>query len=82
VVIFEHDEYRRLGKTEAERQAAYRELFRYHLDPGVIDAIRDATNRELVVGASRFKDEVEAMTKRRARIGQPGCPRNAVEGEY
>ena len=69
-----HDEYRRLGATGAERQAAYRALFCHLLDPGVVMDIRDAVNHELVVGTSRFKDEVEAMTKRRTRMGQPGRP--------
>lgn len=82
-VISGHDEYRTLGNTEAERQAAYRELFRYQLDPGTLDQIRDATDHELAVGTSRFKDEIEAMTKRRVRIRQPGRPRREeVEGEY
>lgn len=81
-VISSHDEYRRLGRTEPERRAAYRELFRYQLDPYVIDQIRDATNHELVVGTSRFKDEIEAMTKRRVRLGCPGRPRKEAEGEY
>ncbi|MEN8207503.1 MAG: transposase, partial [Pseudomonadota bacterium] len=82
VVITAHDEYRRLGGTEAERQAAYGELFRDRLDPRVIDEIRDAMNHELVVGTKRFKDEVAAMTKRRVQMGRPGRPRKATEGEY
>jgi putative transposase len=78
-----HDEYRRLGATGGERQAAYRALFRHLLDPGVIVDIRDAVNRELVVGTSRFKDEVEAMTNRRARMGQPGRPsKKSNDGKY
>jgi len=80
--LTEHDEYRRLGRTDTERRAAYRELFRHQLDPGMIDQIREATNHELVVGTSRFKDEIEAMTKRRVRMGLPGRPRKDEEGEY
>ena len=72
--LCQHDEYRRLGTTERERQAAYRALFCHLLDPGRVADIRDAANHELVVGTSRFKDEVEAMTNRRARRGRPGRP--------
>jgi putative transposase len=69
-----HDVYQSLGKTTGERQAVYRALFGHLLDPVVIADIRDAVNHELVVGTRRFKDEVEAMTNRRARMGQPGRP--------
>ncbi|MGB5497232.1 MAG: transposase [Sedimenticolaceae bacterium] len=82
-VLCLHDEYRRLGPTAGERQAAYRALFRNQLEPGAIMGIRDALNHELVVGASRFKDEVEAMTNRRARMGQPGRPpKKSNNGAY
>ena len=81
-VISPHDEHRTLGNTEAERQAAYRELFRCQLDPGTLDQIGDATDHELAVGTSRLKDEIEAMTKRRVRMRPPGRPRRErAEGE-
>ncbi|MCB1760947.1 MAG: transposase [Gammaproteobacteria bacterium] len=81
VTLTDHDEYRRLGRTDVERQAAYRELFQRQLDPGLIDQIRGATNHELVVGTNRFKDEIAAMTKRRVRMGHPGRPRKEPQ-EY
>jgi putative transposase len=74
--LCQHDEYRRLGTTGRERQAAYGALFSHRLDPGMVADIRDAVNHELVVGSNRFKDEVEATTNRRARMGQPGRPSN------
>lgn len=73
-----HDEYLRLGSTASEQQAAYRALFRHLLAPAMIADIRDAMKHELVVGTSRFKDQVEAMTNRRARMGRPGRPSNKV----
>jgi putative transposase len=82
-VLCLHDEYRRLGTTAGERQAAYRALFRNQLEPGAIVDIRDALNHELVVGTNRFKDEVEAMTNRRARMGQSGRPsKKSNDGKY
>lgn len=45
-----HDEYRRLGSSTASRQASYRALFTANVYPGVIDAIRVATNVNIVLG--------------------------------
>ena len=70
-----HEEYVRLGGLPAEREAAYRELFRHYLESGIVDDIRNALNNELVVGTSRFKDEIQAITNRPVRKGQPGRPR-------
>ena len=39
-----HELYRALGQNADERFKAYRELFRCHLEPGIIDEIRQATN--------------------------------------
>jgi len=77
-----HDEYRCLGTTSGARQAAYRELFGQLLDSELVVEIRDTVNHELVVGTSRFKDEVEAMTNRRAQMGKPGRPsKKAKDGQ-
>jgi len=81
IVRSAHEQYRRLGTTAVAREAAYRALFRNHLDSGTVHDIRHALNYELVVGTSRFKDQVEAVTKRPVRQGQPGRPRKK-ENEY
>lgn len=39
-----HPLYDALGLDSADRQSAYRELFRYELEPGLVDEIRRATN--------------------------------------
>ena len=70
-----HPLYTALGPTPAERQYAYRELFRHHLDNDLLHEIRDALNHELVLGRSYFKDKIEAMTQRQTRLGLPGRPR-------
>jgi putative transposase len=44
VLISPHEFYMVLGPDVVHRQAAYRELFRYELDPGLVDEIRHATN--------------------------------------
>ncbi len=39
-----HFMYIELGKTANVRHASYRELFRYHLEPSIIEDIRKTTN--------------------------------------
>lgn len=70
-----HPLYTSLGATPAERQFAYRELFRHHLDESLLHEIRDAVNHELVLGRSYFKSRIEALTSRQVRPGHPGRPR-------
>ncbi len=73
-----HDCYRALGGDEEGRQAAYRELFRYQLDPGLVEKIREATNGNYVLGGSRFQDEVTRVLGRRVVRGRPGRPRKQI----
>jgi putative transposase len=73
-VIEPHPLYLALGATAAARQAAYRELFRYELDPGAVDAIRQATNGNYALGDDRFGAEIAAMLGRRAVRGKAGRP--------
>lgn len=70
-----HPLYTALGTTAAERQHAYRALFRHHLHNDLLHEIRSALNHEMVLGRSYFKDKIEAMTKRQTRLGLPGRPR-------
>lgn len=60
-----HPLYRRLGKTDAERQSAYRALFRGRMPERDLAAIRQATNKAWVLGDDRFKAQIEARTGRR-----------------
>lgn len=61
-----HPVYRQLGKTAAERATVYRELFRGHLEPEALKAIRDASNSGMALGNDRFKREIEQLSGRRA----------------
>jgi putative transposase len=74
-----HPLYTALGPCASSRRNAYRELFLSHLDHGFVNEIRDALNHELVLGRSRFKDTIEAMTQRQTRLGLPGRPRGKKE---
>ena len=74
-----HPVYLGLGLTDADRQAAYRELFRYELEPGVIDQIRKATKGNYPLGGERFQKEITDMSGRRATPGKSGRPRKKSE---
>lgn len=74
-LIQPHALYAALGIDAASRQAAYWELFRHELEPGMVDEIRRATNGNFVLGSERFAAEVAAALDRRTQPGKPGRPR-------
>ena len=57
-LIKHHDQYRHLGLDFQSRMTAYRELFSYELDSGMVDEIRLATNGNFALGSEKFKAEV------------------------
>lgn len=67
--------YQDLGRTSPERQAAYRALFRAHLDRDAIDDIRLALNQNQPLGNERFYAKIEQMTGVRREIKSRGRPR-------
>ena len=73
-----HPLYRALGRDDAERQAAYRALFRAHLDRAAIDDIRRALNQGQPVGNARFYAKIEQMTGIRREAKPRGRPRGDV----
>jgi putative transposase len=73
-IVVSHERYRALGGSEAERQQAYRGLFRVHVDVGQLKQIRDAWQTGTTLGIHRFKEQVETMLGRKvgqARRGRP-----------
>jgi putative transposase len=76
-----HPLYDALGRDAASREAAYRELFRYELELGLVDEIRRATNGNYALGNERFAEQVTAALGRRAVPGRSGRPRKASDAE-
>ncbi|HEC29336.1 MAG TPA: transposase [Gammaproteobacteria bacterium] len=72
-----HIVYRRLGNDIAEREKAYRALFRNHLPLRAIEDIREATNKAWVLGPDRFKKKMERLAGRRSAPLPKGRPRQA-----
>ena len=60
-----HAIYTQLGDTAENRTRAYRDLFRGHLDEGLVNEIRHASNKGMALGNDRFKQEVEKLSGRR-----------------
>jgi putative transposase len=71
-LLTHHPLFRRLGRTEAERQACYRALFRTPLEQGFVEALRAATNGGWALGSERFKQQIAAALKRRVAPLPPG----------
>jgi len=76
-----HALYLALGTDAERRQVAYRELFRHHLDPGVVDAIRQATNGNFALGDPRFAADISQALGRRVVPGVSGRLKKAPEPE-
>ncbi|MDN5871629.1 MAG: transposase [Nitrococcus sp.] len=74
-----HPLYTALGSDVLARQAAYRELFRYQLELGIVDEIRAATNGNFALGSPRFQAQIAAALGRRVTPGTAGRPRNRNE---
>lgn len=76
-----HSLYAALGLDDASRQAAYRELFRFELDPGLVDEIRRSTNGNFALGNAHFAEQVSVALGQRAAPGKSGRPRKVVTPE-
>ena len=80
-LVTPHEIYRGLGLTAARRQAAYRELFRSELEPGLLDPIRQASSGNFALGSARFTEEMAAALGRRVTPGKSGRPRQRPKPE-
>ena len=78
-LVTPHLEYRRLGKTEEERQAAYRQLFKHRLPETSIAEIREATNKAWVLGNDRFKQRIQEKLDRRVEPKAKGGDRKSEQ---
>jgi putative transposase len=67
-LIHAHDLYKALGRTVLQRNQAYRELFKAHVDDGVLNEIRASWQTGTPLGNDHFKEKVEAKLK--CKVGQ------------
>jgi len=69
-----HEQYQRLGLGPAERQAAYRALFKSVIAQDELEEMRYATNRGWPLGSEAFKVRVEQLLQRPAKPPKRGRP--------
>jgi len=79
VIVVAHLEYRHLGKSDPERQAAYRQLFKHHLPETSLTAIREATNKAWILGNDRFKQRIQRHLERRVAPAARGGDRKSAQ---
>ena len=77
--ITPHREYLRLGRNPADRQSAYRQLFRAAVSGADLAEIRDCTHKGWALGGERFREQVEALGRRRAASKSVGRPRKEYD---
>jgi putative transposase len=73
-LLTHHEMYRRLGRSDGERQAQYWKLFHAQLSKADVEAIRDATNKAWVLGNDRFRGRIEELSGRRPAPLPKGRP--------
>jgi putative transposase len=80
-LITPHALYRALGKNQADRLAAYKALFKAHLDKEVLDDIQAAWQTGTPLGNEYFREKLEHKLK--CRVGQPkrGRPERRAEDD-
>jgi len=72
-------EYLRLARSAADRQAAYRLLFRAAVSNDDLREIRECTHKGWALGSERFKEEIERLTRRPTVSKGVGRPRKEIE---
>lgn len=71
-LISPHPVYLSLGPTRKRREQRYRALFSNCAEEKQLHEIRAALIQELALGSEKFKDGMQAMTKRRTRLLRAG----------
>ena len=80
-LVTSHPTYRQLGRSHADRQSAYRQLFRTEIGVNELEGIRQATNTGWVLGNDRFREKIEQLSGRRSSPKPRGRPRKGKISE-
>lgn len=70
-----HEVYMALGRTLEKRCEAYRDLFKAHLDPGVLDTITAAWQTGTPLGNDHFREKIERKLKCKVGYSKRGRPK-------
>lgn len=77
-LVTPHSLYMELGRSELDRQRAYRRIFDLPIDHVTLAAIRHAARRGWALGGKEFCERLERLSGRRAMPRRRGRPRRAV----
>jgi putative transposase len=69
-----HPVYLKLGRSLKACCKRYKKLCSHCINSEILEQIRSATNKSMVVGDDQFCDEIEALTGRRVREKKRGRP--------
>ena len=72
-----HDVYRRLGRTAANRQRAYRTLHDGATGGVEMKVIRQSTEQDSIIGNDRFREQIEVILDRKLRLQNHGGDRRS-----
>lgn len=78
-LVTPHYKYQELGENNEERKKSYRALFDAHISARELDEIREATNKEWVLGSNYFKDKISEKLKRRVKPLMRGGDRKSEQ---
>jgi putative transposase len=73
-----HPKYQALGRTKAQRQYAYRELFRHHIEDEDLHKIQACWQSGTPLGNDRFRAKIEQRLKTKVGQATRGRPRKAI----
>jgi putative transposase len=77
-LVTPHPEYQKLGRSSKARQSTYRKGFSQPIDDGMLNRIREATNKAWVLGSETFCRDVEGNLNRRATPSPRGGDRRSA----
>ena len=74
-LITPHNVYLALGRDEAGRRGAYKDLFRQRLETGTVEVIRSAWQTGTPLGNEQFKHKIEEALKMKVGYARRGRPK-------
>jgi hypothetical protein len=80
-VVWPHGLYLAMGDDDTQRRAAYRELFRGHIDGNDLEGIRSCLQTGTPLGNDRFRTQIEQALKVKVGQSRRGGPKKPKEGK-
>lgn len=78
-LLKQHELYTGLGRTVEKRCEAYRDLFKAHLDAGILEAINAAWQTGTPLGNDYFREKIECKLKCKVGYAKRGRPKKGSD---